>query len=231
MNTRVTTAVAASRPLAASTTPTPVMTSWPRPRKRRSIERASSGPVGLPSGWPSTTTTVSAPRTTPSPTRPATARALRRASAATGSGVIGAGSDSSTSEGTTTKSRTSRARSSRPRGEADARITTGDGGRLEATKRHGRDDDAENANDVDLEGHTQRERDQPEIERDGRRDPDGRALREELLEPPAREAAEQLAEQRPNAGTGAADQDDEAEPPLGRHAGSDVRPRSGGWRP
>src|SRR5436309_1552312 len=51
MNTRVTTAVAASRPLAASTTPTPVMTSWLRPRRRRSMARASSWLVGFPSGW------------------------------------------------------------------------------------------------------------------------------------------------------------------------------------
>src|SRR6266571_1063035 len=222
MNTRVTTAVAASRPLAASTTPTPVMTSWLRPRRRRSMAHASSWLVGLPSGWPSTTTIVSAPSTTPSVTRPATARAFLSASAATGAGVIGAASASSTFDGTTTKSRISRARSSRLRGEAEARMTTGRRGGLEVAERHGGDDDAEDADDVDLERHTQRESDQPEIERHGRRDADGRALREELLDPSAGEITEQLAEEGADDETGHDDQHDEAEPTLGRRAGGDV---------
>src|SRR5437773_11279944 len=95
-------------------------------------------------------------------------------------------------------------------------------GGLEVAERRGGDDDAEDADDVDLERHTQRESDQPEIERHGRRDADGRALREELLDPSAGEITEQLAEEGADDETGHDDQHDEAEPTLGRRAGGDV---------
>ena len=128
MRTRLTTASEASRPVRLSTTATPVMTLWSRPRRRRSIARACSGSAGLPRAAPSRTTTVSAARTTASPARAATTRAFLSASPATASGVGPSSNASSISLGTTSNWEQMPLRSSRLRGDADAstNLTLGD---------------------------------------------------------------------------------------------------------
>src|SRR5262249_56147544 len=75
---------------------------------------------------------------------------------------------------------------------------------------------------VGLEREGRGERDQGEMEGQGGGDANGRALREEFLDPSAGEITEQLAEERADDETGHDDQHDEAEPTLGRRAGGDV---------
>src|SRR6185295_12088597 len=141
MRTRLVTAVRSARPLRASTTATPVITSCSRPRRRRSIARACAGSAGLPSASPSIVTTVSAPRTMPSRRRAATARALSSARCATASASGPGASVSSRSAGITVNSATRERSSSRRLGEAEARIRMA-GGVLGDDQRVGVGDDA-----------------------------------------------------------------------------------------
>src|SRR5438034_8210485 len=120
--TRLMTVSAAWRPLAASSTAMPVMTSWVRPRSARSIVRASSASAGLPRARPSITTIVSAPSTSAAVRDAATVRAFLSARRATASGRATASSVSSTSLAMTSNGTPSDASSSRRRGEAEARI-------------------------------------------------------------------------------------------------------------
>src|SRR6266850_2438536 len=121
MRTRLTTEAASSCPVRPSTTATPVRTSCSRARRRRSMPRAASASAGLPSTSEPTTTIVSAPRITPSPSRAATARALSSARRAT---AWANGPDvrvSSISAGTTWNSEQRELSNSRRLGEAEAR--------------------------------------------------------------------------------------------------------------
>src|SRR5689334_10626352 len=130
MVTRLITVSAASRPLTASTTATPVMTSCVRPQSVWSIARASAASAGLPSARPSMTTIVSAPSTTSAGRIVATALALRRARRLTASGSGTASRVSSTSLGTISNATPSEASSSRRRGEAEARVRLRDDQRV-----------------------------------------------------------------------------------------------------
>src|SRR5215813_5412406 len=121
MRTRLMTVVASSRPVRAFTTATPVRTSCSLALRRRSIPRASATSAGLPRTSPPTTTTVSAPRMTPSPRRAATARALSRARRATACGKGPGDRVSSMSAGTTWNSEQRELSNSRRLGEAEAR--------------------------------------------------------------------------------------------------------------
>src|SRR6185436_4669520 len=129
MRTWLTTASASSRPAGStSRSTTAVTTSWLRPRRARSIARASLREAGLPRGRPSSTTSVSAPRTRAdvSPaawSRAATSAAFAwaRLAASVGAGTPG-GSGSSIPLGRTSNGTPRRSRSSRRRGEAEARI-------------------------------------------------------------------------------------------------------------
>src|SRR5262249_41230860 len=123
MVTRLIAVSMACRPVAASTTATPVMTSWIRPRSVLSIARASLGPAGLPRSRPSMTTSVSAASTTAIGRNCATTRAFLSASLAAASGSGTASRVSSMSLGTTSNETPSEARSSRRRGDAEARTT------------------------------------------------------------------------------------------------------------
>ena len=116
------TAAISTSPVSDSTTAMPVVTPWSLPRRRRSISTASLRVTGLPSIAPSTTTTVSAPRTTPRPTLVATDEALRRAIrvAYCSARSPSSGESSVTSESTTSNSSPADSRISRLRGELDA---------------------------------------------------------------------------------------------------------------
>src|SRR5439155_2545088 len=116
---------------------------------------------------PSSTATVSAPSTRPSPGRPTPACAFRAARRATASGVGPASSVSSISLGTTSNSRTIVASSSRRRGGPDARISLiaryrAAGGGLELAKRDRRDHDPDDADQVDLEAQPEGEGEEAE---------------------------------------------------------------------
>src|SRR5947208_12713276 len=190
------------------------------------MARASPAPPGLPRACPSSTTTVSAPSTTPSPTRPATARALRAARRATASDVGPASSVSSISLGTTSNSRTIVASSSRRRGEPDARISLiaryrAAGGGLELAKRDRRDHDPDDADQVDLEAQPEGDGEEAEVERRGRRQTDRRSPGEQVVNPTRRqEAPDELAQQGADHEAGWDHQQDQ-------HAAALARPPAG----
>ena len=100
------------------------MTSCVRPDSSLSIRQASCSSAGLPSAWPSSTTSVSEPITAACGCRSATARALPAASLATSSARSAPGrSPSSMSAGHTEKSGVISPSSSCLRGDCEAKIS------------------------------------------------------------------------------------------------------------
>ena len=109
-------------PVAASTSATAVTTRCSRPRRSRSMERASAASAGLPSMRPSSSTTVSAPTNVPLSCSAAEARAFARARNAASCSAVWPGSPggSGASDGARSNTAPNRARMSRRRGEAEA---------------------------------------------------------------------------------------------------------------